>query len=1051
MNKVFSLARRNWPIFLLMIAESLLFIANYKPGTYLIGWDNLFPEFNFGLNIKRSFFAVWQEYRGLGLLDGMSHSANLIHYLFLFLLSFFLPQSLLRYVFVFLTHILGGIGIYLLLTNYIFHNHEERFKKAVAFLGALFYQYNLATVQMYFLPFELFVTHFAALPWSIYMLQKFINQPKRKNLILLFLILFLSTPQAHVPSVFIVYAFALGIFLLFVLFQNGIKVLKTILIAFFLIFLANSFWGIPYFYSTINNIRAIAESKNNQIGTDDIFLRNQKFGDFMSVAFLRGISLDFVQYDYKQQVSGYMMQPWREFTFSPLGIIIGWVFFLITLFGLFYSVIKKQKFLYRFIFLWVITFLILGNDIPILGLFSYSLRTYIPYFYNVFRFVFTKFSILYVAMYSIFFAYGLSVLASIISKKTTRQLCIFLIALITLILGISSYSSFKGDFFYKNLRVEIPKEYFDTFKFFQGQDPTERIAILPAPWFWAWTQTRWGTIGSGFMWFGIQQPTLDRAFDPWSNTNENYYWELTQAIYSQDRNLFEKLLEKYQISWLLIDKNILQPSSPKALYADQLEEMIKISGKFNETISFGKIKIYKVNLETKPKDFVFLASNLSVVEPKYKWNNYDLPYLESGNYLSENSEQVINNESYYPFRSLFTGRKQEELEFVVEDKKDYFSFTAKIPKELLESRLIIPPLMKEEVTEINEVDFSKTSEKYPQVFLDGELINVDLSKPEENSINLSYIKSGKLEIRVPKINGYYSYDSEKSGDLFNKEPRSCDQFNQGIYKHDRISDDGKKLLRFTSIGSSNCLNFGLPNLLQRLGYLVAVDSRNILGKSFNFSVINKNSDHADLETNLPQNSELTTSYFIIPPMEQYGRGYSLYFDNQSYGRDKTINDLGEITVNPIPYNFLKNLKIVRGDQIIQNSKDTISTDFLVKHPNPSYYQITFNQLTEYNRNHFVLSQSFDPGWKVYEITNEWLTDSWYMKLLIPLFGKELKSHVLINNWENGWELNNETITQCNKGQCEIVIIYLPQYIEYFGFVIFLIFILYFLLTSKQKI
>src|SRR3989338_5034642 len=36
-----------------------------------MGWDNINPELNLILNIKRSIFSVWQEYQGLGLVAGM--------------------------------------------------------------------------------------------------------------------------------------------------------------------------------------------------------------------------------------------------------------------------------------------------------------------------------------------------------------------------------------------------------------------------------------------------------------------------------------------------------------------------------------------------------------------------------------------------------------------------------------------------------------------------------------------------------------------------------------------------------------------------------------------------------------------------------------------------------------------------------------------------------------------------------------------------------------------------------------------------------------------
>src|SRR3990167_8887828 len=100
------------PIWIIPLVVLLLAITNYQHGTYLTGWDNLHPEFDFLCNIKRSFFAVWQEYQGLGLLGGMAHSSDFLRQVFLLLLSSFMPAWGLRYVWTLLMLLAGGVGAY---------------------------------------------------------------------------------------------------------------------------------------------------------------------------------------------------------------------------------------------------------------------------------------------------------------------------------------------------------------------------------------------------------------------------------------------------------------------------------------------------------------------------------------------------------------------------------------------------------------------------------------------------------------------------------------------------------------------------------------------------------------------------------------------------------------------------------------------------------------------------------------------------------------------------------------------------------------------------
>src|ERR1035437_3884230 len=100
--KLKKLLLRTWPIITILGITLLLFLRNYSANTWLIGWDNLMPEFNLGINIQRSIFAVWQEYQGLGLLGGMGHASDFIHQLGLLLMSLIIPAQLLRYTWTFL-------------------------------------------------------------------------------------------------------------------------------------------------------------------------------------------------------------------------------------------------------------------------------------------------------------------------------------------------------------------------------------------------------------------------------------------------------------------------------------------------------------------------------------------------------------------------------------------------------------------------------------------------------------------------------------------------------------------------------------------------------------------------------------------------------------------------------------------------------------------------------------------------------------------------------------------------------------------------------------
>lgn len=102
-----------------------------------------------------------------------------------------------------------------------------------------------------------------------------------------------------------------------------------------------------------------------------------------------------------------------------------------------------------------------------------------------------------------------------------------------------------------------------------------------------------------------------------------------------------------------------------------------------------------------------------------------------------------------------------------------------------------------------------------------------------------------------------------------------------------------------------------------------------------------------------------------------------------------------------------------------------------------------------NNQYLVLSQSYDKGWKAYRIRNQ---ESGIRKILTDnfpfLFGEEITDHVLVNNWENGWKIGNQKLVVSSQLNNEIttnyslpttiVIVYLPQYLEYLGFALLLL-------------
>jgi len=618
--------KKYWPVITLLALELIIACTNITPNTILAGWDNLFPEFNFPLNFWRSIFGVWIQYRGTGLYDGMSHAANLVHTLTIWLMSIVIPHNLLRYSFHLGMHVVGGIGTYMLLTK-LFRN------KIISLTGAFFYMLNLATIQMFYAPLEAFSVHFASLPWLSWALVTFYERGSRKSYIVYLFVILLSTPQYFVTT----FLLPTGILISCLsLRQKFSRVLPAV--AGFL--LVNLFWLLPYLWGLPHNGSIISAAKINQMSSSEIFARNQAFGNLGDVLTLRGFTLDYADLN-PNNTSIMMMEPWRNFINTPLAQVVTGLFVVVAFIGLISLLAKPAWPAIPFLLTFVAGFVLLGNDIPGIREITVWLQNTIPLFREAFRFTFTKFSLLFGLSYAVLFCAGLLAMF----RSRLAALSVFAIAGIVFV----AYPAFQGNFFYKNLRITIPEEYVQAFEYANTLDKNSRMIVLPQHEYWSWKYYRFGYRGSGFSWFGLPQPIMDRAFDPWSATNENYYWELSRALYAKDAAGIDAVMAKYDIRYILLDENVTTPNNNRSLFIDEIKNLLGTPAR-----TFGKLSLY----ERAPRadSFISLKQNLPTVNP-YTWTDNDVAYRELGDYIT--GEGGIT----YQFRSLFTKRSVNERDF----------------------------------------------------------------------------------------------------------------------------------------------------------------------------------------------------------------------------------------------------------------------------------------------------------------------------------------------------------------------------------------------------
>jgi len=993
---------RFWAPSLLAAIAVFLCIMNYVPGTYLSGWDTIHPEFNFPDYFKRM-FSMWQEHQGLGAVAAQAHAAELPRVIIYYLYSFFIPESFLRYLYFFMCLIIGPLGVYYFTKEVLYQKLGHYAKEVVAFSSGMLYLLNLTTLQQFSVPLEMFATHYAFLGWTFLFAIKYLLKGNRTILFLFGLITFLSAPMAHTPTLF--YSFFV-VFCLFIITFWLVKrfPIRRVFIAIGVTLLLNCFWLLPNIYYVIFYGESVANSKIHYQFSDRAFQIGTNFGNIRDTALLRNFLFDWGQYDVSEGKFTYLLNVWNVHFQSIINAIIGLLIFFAVLFGLVAGVLKRNSLAIAFLPVFLIPYFFINNDNIFFRLLNDFLTQHVDLLKESLRFPYTKFSILLLFSYCVYFSFALASFISFISriKFGTRTLKEFVIATIfgITISGLLIFfmlPAFSGNLISDNVKVKIPAEYFQMFEYFKTKGANERIAQFPVHTFWGWYYYDWGFEGAGFSWFGTQQPLLDREFDRWHPANENYYWEISYATYSQNLTLLENVLEKYRVSYLVIDTHVLDASSTKAPSLNKLDELIANSKRIHFDRKIGGIAIYTFDLNEK-NSLISIDGNLPIVGPEYIKNNNDRAYTDLGEYVSVSKSNESTMDVFYPFRSLFSNRSPDQIEYDVEETDDALYFKKELPKNLENYDLIQPDFSTQQIVWYGQDDLDVSGSTVPTISIDGE----------------------NLIVKVPKVKSYFSAEIDASKSEVVGAQKNCDYLGskkesaQVIVENKVVSEGGKDFLQIKSVLANNCASqFLLDNLSHNTAYIISIENKNVANKSLLFWLENLNQKKVDIESYLPQNNQLNTSYFIQPPMEEFGRGYYLHFDNWSFNKAETVNNLGKISVYPLPYEYLTAISFKRKDF---SKAEGINCDYTVQKYQPYYIEVQLQEGCE-NGKLLSLNESYDDGWMAFGRVGN--------------FGLKSYEKVKTNNWANGFILPD------NHSK-SVLLFFVPQVLQFLGYLIFIV-------------
>lgn len=1049
-----------WAPCLLFLLVLVLILANFSPGTYLSGWDNLHPEFNPLMNLQRAWQSAWQEYQGLGLLAGMAHSADLFRQLVFLPLTLLLPAELFRYVWHFLMILVGTISSFYL---FKFLLKKQSSQNALAFLGASFYLLNFGTVQNFYVSFEPFAVFYAFLPLLLLFLLKILYEKKsKKNLTTFFILSVLSSSMFYVQTIFVVYFALVSLLLFFYLLQNKVN-WKKVLFLFLTILLVNSFWLLNVMHFTISGSELLADSKGKAMSNDVLSLKNQAFGDFTHLAKLQGFWLGETDFDQFGNTT-YLFDSWKIHFSNPWVNYLTLGFFVLVLLGI-WQLFKKKNVCRYFIF----SAFLLSIWMMALGSFPFNfltsvLQKIIPFFSEMFRINFTKWIVPYSLFYSLLLTFGLGFIFSLLKKQFLKIIFawIFFVSLI-----FYSLPSFQGHFFYEKLRVQIPEAYFEVFDYFQNEAPaSSRIANLPQHSFYGWQWNDWGYRGSGFLWYGIKQPILDRAFDVWSEDDERYYWQLQVALDKKDVKMLEDVFSQYDVDYLLLDSSIVNRNTVKPFDYQSLKELLASSDRINIVKEFDFITLYNFadTENNREKDFVSLYEDLPIINNSYKHSWSDQAFVNFHDYLSVDKNNAQNAKIIYPFTSLFTNHLQKDLEFNLSEDDNFFYLTN--DKQVTNDFLLqLPDLLKTEdylpfhLTWAVEGNLTRLTFKalLPEIYLKNQRFAFDFTKEiflnsqfcqaESNcfiNINnqlLSEFKpNGEMDVLLntklrntialsnqTKIEYFdyaffdlsffdlsaKAYEIKEVADLTVKIPKVILQGNilqtdlnyeeaincRPLSGGSYFKEKRENENYYQATSTSVCDYFYLEQLKHNADYLFKLDAQSPNSIPFVFAIQAESLGRSPLETYLSDG----INYQILPPTEDFNQGYTLYLSTDSYGREINRNLLKSAEVFYWPYNFLNQLSLEKDN--FDSNMFTAST-CVAEISKKALWLYQVNLPNDCDANYLKLSQAYDGAW-------------------LALQGRKFLEHRKINNWANAWVLEQGSSDS-------IYIFFWPQWLEYLG-------------------
>lgn len=524
----------HWAFLTIGILLSIMIIAHFQPGKYIVGNDNFSPELNPLLTVTRSIQnPAWRTYRALGIPSDSEQADLWRSFLYLVLVQVF-PGWFISQIYLYSCLAIGVVSMGKL-AQYFTKKTQSAF-----FLGSLAYLTTLNTAWVFFYPVHLFVATYAFLPLVLLSIIRYLNKPSFwRGLCILIASCFFSTASLT-ATMFITSTLTLIPLVIIYCWQSKPKpllLIKSVL----LFIIPHLFWILSFVTYVQTNALALQSSSINREITTTTIQSEMKYNTALNTLRYKFSWLD-IQEDSKTHTF-----PFYDWINNEP---ISWLLYIPPVIGLLGCVVLVLKKRYKLLSLCILFFggwFVINGTNPPAGFLFDRLQNSIPLFKQVFRWQSSKLWPLMTMTLPL-----LITATTYLNNRIARRSIIIIFA------GFQCtifYFFFIGKLVRPDVYVSIPPEYQSLSKYLTSNHPNDRLLVLPEANTRYFRSYKWGFWGSTILNYILPNPLIEKALVIGSTESEQAFNAIIEALNSQEKNRFNNILEYYQTPLILLDKS----------------------------------------------------------------------------------------------------------------------------------------------------------------------------------------------------------------------------------------------------------------------------------------------------------------------------------------------------------------------------------------------------------------------------------------------------------------------------------------------------------------